>query len=108
MKFRTLLFIILILCAVLISFSACTHHSFNAEWIIGKTSAEIEARYGSFDRLGNECQEDGLLYSANAGYVIIESRTTWHGKTTETLFVVHFNEYGIADRCETAPGNWGG
>jgi len=108
MKSRTLLFISLILCAVLVLFSACTHQSFDAEWIIGKTSAEIEERYGPFDRLGMEYQKDGLLYNTDAGYVISESRTTWHGRTTETLFVVHFNEDGIADRCETAPGNWGG
>ena len=108
MKHKSSLLICLLFCMLFISFSACSQHSYDEEWIIGKTSAEIEARYGMFDRLGMEYHEDGMLYSANAGYIISESTTGFFGRSTEKLFVVHFNGKGIADSCKIAPGNWGG
>lgn len=108
MRNKRLLLLCMVLFVVVFSSSACTQHRYDEEWIIGKTSAEIEARYGSFDRLGMEYQEDGLLYSCRAGYVIRESRTTFLGQTTEKLFVVHFNDKGIAVGYAIAPGNWGG
>lgn len=108
MKFTTLTVLALLLCITLLLFSACTFHGYDEDWVIGKTSAEIEARYGTFDRLGMNYEEDGLLYRTVAGYIIKESRVTWHGKTTEQLFVVYFDELGIAWQCGVEPGNWGG
>ena len=104
---RLILFVVL---AFIIScpLSSCAQHSYDEEWIIGKTSSEIEERYGRFDRFEWGYRDDGLLYSTDAGYIIKASTVSWHGKTTEELFVVHFNEVGLADSCCVAPGNWGG
>lgn len=108
MKFTTLTVIALLLCTVLLLFSACTFHGYDDDWMIGKTSAEIEARYGTFDKLGMNYEEDGLLRKTCAGYIIRESRTSWFGRTTEQLLVVYFDELGIACQCAVEPGNWGG
>lgn len=107
MKLKLGILISFLLCTVLL-FSACKQHHYDAEWIIGKTSAEIEEKYGKFDRKEWDYQEDGLLYGTDAGYIIKESRQSWYGKTTEELFVVRFNQEGIAISCEITPGNWGG
>lgn len=108
MKNRLYLPPVLLVCLILVLISACTNHQYDEAWIIGKTSAEIEEQYGRFDRLGKHYGEDGLLHRTRAGYIIKESRVTALGKTTEELFVIHFDQDGIATSCEVAPGNWGG
>lgn len=107
---RSRYWVVFLLLALIMSYSlsACAQHSYDESWIIGKTSSEIEQRYGEFDRFEWGYRDDGLLHSTDAGYIIKESQVSWHGKTTEELFVVHFNEEGIADSCRLAPGNWGG
>ena len=97
----------LVFCVSFLLF-ACSQYSYDEEWMIGKTSAEIEERYGKFDRREWDYREDGLLYGTDAGYIVKESQVSWFGKTTEELFVVRFNQEGVAISCELAPGNWGG
>ncbi len=104
---RLALVCLLVLC-VAVLLSACTQHPYDEEWVIGKTSAEIEEKYGKFDRREWDYREDGLLYGTDAGYILKESRVFWFGKTMEELFVVRFNQEGIAISCGFAPGNWGG
>ncbi len=108
MAHKKLVAFILLVCLFAMLFSACSKHPYDEEWILGKTSAEIEAKYGSFDRQGNYRQEDGKFYSCRVGYIIKESRVSFFGRTTEELFIIHFNAEGIAYSCEIGPGNWGG
>lgn len=108
MKRRRIVVFFLLVCLLTTLFSACSKHPYDEEWILGKTSAEIEAKYGRFDREENRPQEDGMFYSCSVGYIIKESRVSFFGMTTEELFIIHFNAEGIADSCEIGPGNWGG
>ncbi len=87
---------------------ACSNYKYDDAWIIGKNSAQIEEKYGSFDRRAVAYDADGLLRNCRAGYVIEPSRKTWHGKTTEQLFCVYFDADGIAVSTEVCSGNWGG
>jgi len=105
MKKMRVLFLILVLSLI---FSACSDYKYDDEWIVGKSSAQIEEKYGSFDRRAVAYDADGLLRNCRAGYVIEPSRKTWHGKTTEQLFCVHFDADGIAVSTEVCSGNWGG
>lgn len=108
MNCKKRLSIFFLVCAVFLSLWACAQRPYDEEWIIGKTSAEIEEKYGQFQRISNPYHEDGLLYRTDAGYIIKKSRVSWHGKTTEVLFVVRFNQDGLASYCGIEPGNWGG
>ena len=79
--------VILLACGTVL-FRACfPYEKYNEKWIIGKTKAEIEERYGEFD-----LKFDVGTYV----YKVKESRRGFFGTDPEEFFAVFFDENGVA------------
>ena len=104
---------IFILCVLLSTvLSGC---GYDEEWIIGKTSVEIQEQYGTFYRVkllpdSRYVQADTeVLYTNAKGYYLIEEeRVGWLGTYPEEYFVIRFDENGIAVDCYEELGGKGG
>ncbi|MBR4054518.1 MAG: hypothetical protein IKK06_06915 [Clostridia bacterium] len=113
MKKRKILLALLCLCFLLpLCLSGC---GYDEEWIIGKTSAEIQERYGTFYQVivlpyGDpiEVNEDTICKNAKGYYLIEEERVGWLGTYPEEYFVIRFDENGIAIDCYEELGGKGG
>ena len=105
--------IVFLLCTVLCTvLSGC---GYDEEWIIGKTSAEIQERYGTFYQVrvlpyGDpiEVNEDTICKNAEGYYLTKEERVGWLGTYPEEYFVIRFDENGIAIDCYEELGGKGG
>lgn len=73
---------------------------YDTDWIIGKTSSEIIDQYGAFDCITMDANEDGLYKNCKCGYTIIEEKQGFLSKSEEVLLFVHFDENGVAVKCE--------
>ncbi len=91
--------IVLIFAIFLFSLVGCSS-KYSADNCIGKTSAQIEAEYGTFDCCGMPASEDGLYRNTSCGYTIKEPKITFLGTDPEVLFFITFDENGIAVACE--------
>ena len=104
---------IFILCVLLSTvLSGC---GYDEEWIIGKTSVEIQEQYGTFYRVellpgGPYVQADADVFYKNADcyYLIKEERVGYLGTYPEEYFVIRFDENGIAVDCYEELGGKGG
>ena len=91
---------ILLFCTMfLFSLVGCSS-KYSADDFIEKTSAQIEAEFGTFDCCGMEASEDGLYRNTACGYTIKESQVCFLGTDPEVLFFITFDETGIAVVCE--------
>lgn len=91
------------LCVVLLLgvLGGCANKEYyDTDWIIGKTSSEIIDQYGAFDCITMDANEDGLYKNCKCGYTIIEEKQGFLSKSEEVLLFVHFDEYGVAVKCE--------
>ena len=71
---------------------------YNKEWMIGKTSKQIQARYGKFDYVTEDKDEYGLYKNCRCGYGLkVGAREKYTGdpEPDEYLFV-YFDENGVA------------
>ncbi|MBQ8498172.1 MAG: hypothetical protein IJ489_12070 [Clostridia bacterium] len=103
-KFITFLLIF----SLLLLFSSCNKTPYDTEWIIGKTSAEIEERYGEFYQCSMPVSEDGLYRNCRCSLVIKESRTGFLGTDPAEVLSISFDENGIAYKTSEELGDWGG
>ena len=88
---------VLVCVLFLLSLSGCsTKQAYNADNYIGKTSAQIEAEFGTFDCCGMPISEDGLYRNTACGYTIKESRVGFLGTDPEWLVFICFDENGVA------------
>lgn len=76
---------------------------YTAEEVIGKTSAQIEAGYGTFDCCLEPAGADGLYRNTACGYTIKEARVSFLGTVPETLLFISFDETGVA--CDAYEGH---
>lgn len=73
--------------------------SFDKEWIIGKTSAEIEQRYGIFDISMMPLGDGDVLYrNCGCGYLTKKGVQGLLGTPADEYFMIYFDSDGIA--CE--------
>ena len=93
--------IVFLMCAALCTvLSGCSGHSYDTDWIIGKTSAEIEEKYGAFEiTFSYEPSEDGLYKNAKCGYYYLDHIDLLGNDSNEMIFVIRFNEDGVAESC---------
>ncbi|MBE6579774.1 MAG: hypothetical protein E7651_08235 [Ruminococcaceae bacterium] len=106
--------IVFLLCTVLCTvLSGCG--GYDTEWIVGKTSVEIQEQYGTFYMVkllpdSRYVQADTeVLYTNAKGYYLIEDeRVGWLGTYPEEYFVIRFDENGIAVDCYEELGGKGG
>lgn len=80
-----------------------THYRYNDRLVIGKTAAQIEERYGDFDKVFY--YENGEL--ASAGYLTEPSKITYLGKTWPKYYFIKFQD-GKAISVKIVEGGWGG
>lgn len=78
------------------SLSSCAQ-KYDKEWILGKTSSEIEERYGPFDYCGNtEYRSDGNYYNGGCAYRTKEERVGYFGTDPAEYYRVYFDSEGKA------------
>jgi hypothetical protein len=101
-ELNCLLKMISIVCAALLllsvmCFTSCSIYRYNKDWIIGKTSAEIEKRYGNFTIYSAEPDtETGLFYSCMCGYQTQRRRVGYLGTIPDKFYVIYFGNDGRA------------
>ena len=103
-----------IICAVLLftlllTLCACKEDTgiYDPNWIIGKTSLEVEERYGEFYQPSILRSSDGLFRNTACHYLLRE-RPMFFCDVEITLFSIYFNENGIAYEWCTQLGPIGG
>lgn len=103
---------VFLLLLLLFCLSGC---GYDEEWILGKTSAEIQEKYGTFYKVtllpyGDpiEVNENVIYQNAIAYYLIEEERVGWLGTYPEEYFVIRFDENGKAVDCREELGGKGG
>ena len=91
------------------------NYGFDEEWIIGKTSVEVEQKYGKFDSPNREMVErqghysDGLFRDIYCEYIIHERMDDFFwGVREKKAFCVRFDENGVAVSCFWLEGGEGG
>lgn len=74
--------------------------------MIGKTSAQIEAEFGRFDCCDMPAGADGLYRNTACGYTIQAAKANFLSKDPEVLFLITFDDNGIAISCreDVRPG----
>lgn len=98
----------LTLCVYLICREDKIHHNYDEKWILGKTSQEVEARYGKFHITSGSKSADGLYRRGLGCYILKEKEGDFPGARPETLFQIAFNGDGIAYETFVDLGGWGG
>lgn len=90
---------------LLLSLAGCRSMYHEAD-MIGKTSAQVEAEFGRFDCCGMPAGSDGLYRNTACGYTIKKAKANFLGKDPEILFLISFDENGIAVSCreDVRPG----
>lgn len=97
-KKRCIIILSLILALLMNLFFLTSCTQYNTEWIIGKTSSEIEKRYGIFDQAPTspEFQKDGNYISCRCGYTTKEEHVGFLGTDPTEYFVIYFDSEGKA------------
>lgn len=80
------------------------NYLYHKNWIIGKTSAQIQERYGKFDQVGMSPASDGLHKNCSCAYFI----SKMHYADYLDMFCISFDSNGIAYECSIEKGPWGG
>ena len=100
--------LILMICVLSLMTALLGCKAYDSSDFIGLTSDEIIEKFGEFDNVGMPPSEDGLYRSCACGYVVTESRKGFLGTTPPELFVIHFDDSGIAYKCAYETGGKGG
>lgn len=81
---------------LMLALASCSKDpKFDPDYLIGRTSAEIEEEFGRFDcRLDSE--SDGLYRNCRCGYTLKEKRVGFLGTDPEEIFFIHFDGDGKA------------
>ena len=109
MKKRLLLCVGIIVCVLMLCITIplminkCTKPQYNEKWIIGKTSDEVQERFGEFDGSRSrhplkypEYCVDGDYKYAVCYYITKPSRVGYFGTDPEERFSIIFDEKGVA------------
>lgn len=97
-----LLVVLLVIGLVLVCFQL--NYLYHKNWIMGKTSAEIQERYGQFDQTGMPVSADGLYRGCICSYFVTKERVA----KPLIMFSIGFNKSGIAYECCFEKGPKGG
>ncbi len=92
----------------MVVFSGCSQTKYNEDDFLGLTSKEIQERYGKFDNVRNNPDDDGLYKLCRCGYIVKPAQKGFWGKTEPELFMISFDANGIAYKCVYEIGIPGG
>ena len=111
-KRRSKTFTVIAIVILLSMLTSCTFYKFvdksyiyDSEYIIGKTSAEIQNKYGAFDLTEAELNEDGLYCDGWCRYLTAKGINDIDlymliAPTCDEYYSIHFDENGVADKIE--------
>ena len=89
--------LLILLSFIIVTCCSCVDEKYDKKWIIGKTSSEIEERYGKFDILLNdEKDENGNYINEGCGYLTKKARTGFLGTDPDEFLIIYFDENGVA------------
>ena len=93
----TLCFVLLIM-LTLINLVSCTKTKYDKDWILGKTSSEIEEKYGSFHSAptSSDSKKDGNYFNCSCFYLIREERVGFFGTDPAMYYRIYFDSDGKA------------
>ena len=70
---------------------------YNVDWIVGKNSKQIQARYGEFDGHPLDVPEDGLYRDCHCVYYVqVGGRQLFGDRLPDEFLYIYFDEEGIA------------
>ena len=98
--------LILAFCAIILLCSICLcscsrfYRGYDTHWIIGKTSAEIQERYGEFDYWFAPKPSDGLCCNMMCGYIVKEKYDSFVFYSWELILAIWFDSDGVAYKLE--------
>ena len=83
-------------------FNSCNLQTskYDKDWIIGKTSSEIEDRYGSFDIYLNNEKYGNNYCETGCGYLTKNGEKGAFGLSTDEFIMIFFDENGVAYSIE--------
>lgn len=94
--------LIILLVILSISFTSCLSlrlnkkYAYDADWMIGKTSFQIQEKFGQFNYTSADRNEDGLYYNCECGYYTFRGEGIFYnGVIWQKYLILHFNEDGI-------------
>ena len=98
--FRKILSAVLVLSMTLSGMFLLSCAKYNADWIIGKTSSEIEDRYGTFDYIMSKSEKnsEGNYCTTTCAYLVKEERVGFLGTDPAEYYAIYFDEEGKAKR----------
>ena len=95
---KKILSLCLIVSLMFALFGCASDWRYNKEWMLGKTSKQIQARYGEFDTHTKEVSEDGLYRDCKCGYYVNADAKQMIGGDPEppVYLYIKFDVNGIA------------
>lgn len=93
---KKILSLCLIVSLMFALFGCASDWRYNKEWMTGKTSKQIQARYGDFDGHSEEASEDGLYRDCRCVYILKKDQRNWGGTEFDEFLYILFDENGIA------------
>lgn len=81
---------------------------YNEEDFIGLTAAEIVDKFGEYDHIHSDADEDGVIRNNAIGYKIGGGTFGEFGTKPPIYFLAYIDENGICYKCEIVEGGWGG
>ena len=105
-------FAFIIIVALLSTLTSCAFYRhmdktflYDDGYILGKTSAEIQDKYGVFDLMEAEFNEDGLYCDGWCRYLTAKGINDIDlymliAPTYDEYYSIHFDENGVADKIE--------
>ncbi len=97
MKKMLALLMTFLLCGVLLS--SCGKPRYAEKDFLGKSSIEIIAKYGEFDRKQGQPDAQGTYRDCACGYLVSEAKKGFGENTPPEYFMIYFDENGIANFC---------
>jgi len=88
--------------STLLHLSSCSGYKYKDDWILGKTSSEIEEKYGEFylSPTDSEYIKDGNYVSCACAYKIREKRVGFMGTDPEMFYRIYFDADGKAYKVD--------
>ena len=98
---KRIIFIFVIIAVLIYIIIITQWPKYNEKWIIGKTSREIQGKYGTFDVQPVNIDIDDIYRNTEAGYVLVPEKVGLLGTEPAEILYIYFDEDGIAYKCVT-------
>jgi len=110
MKRKHVVLLVILTILLVFSITGCKsyHNPYNEEDFIGRTAAEIVDKFGEYDHIHSDADEDGVIRNNAIGYKIGGGTFGEFGTYPPIYFLAYIDENGICYKCEIVEGGWGG